>query len=169
MAPVQPGLTPLRRGVVAALVVVLLLVAVLYYRASTSTPGSASSSGTGSSIGPSEVVGTGPLASPTPTPTSGTTPAEVGPIKVYGNRVRLAEPSETVQVRGTYHGAPEAFLQLQIRDGTTWKVYPYSPKTDWMGRFIAHVEIAESGPHWVRVVDPGADLASEPFVVMIED
>jgi hypothetical protein len=38
-----------------------------------------------------------------------------------------------------------------------------------MGRFIAHVEIAESGPHWVRVVDPGADLASEPFVVMIED
>ena len=180
MVALQPGLTPLRRWVGAALVVLLLIGAVLYFRASNNgTPVAASNATTRSSPSPSSAMPVTPTTTPSGTPAqastpgtggeNGSPPADLGQIEVYGKRVTTAEPNETVRFRGTYHGAPETFLRLELRNGAKWVAHPYQTKTDWLGRFITHVEIAEPGPHWLRVVDPGADRASEPFVLVIEE
>jgi hypothetical protein len=176
MAPFRVGLTPLRRVLGAALVVLLLVGAVLYYRTSTSAsvvtpsptpPSSASSS---------------PVVDPTPTPSTPTpstsppeasvepTAAEVPKIRLHGDSRILAKPFQTVRIRGTYHGGPDTFVQAERREGAgRWVAFPLAAQTDRAGRFIMHVEFSAVGHHWVRVVDPKTRVVSDdPIVVVIE-
>ena len=57
---------------------------------------------------------------------------------------------------------------MEVRQGARWRAFPLTPKTDRLGRFIAHVELGEPGPHWLRVVDPKTKLTSDPFVLVID-
>jgi hypothetical protein len=174
MAPSRLGLTPLRRGVGAALVVLLLIGAIVYYWRAQSSPSlAASGPGAASSASPSAVVDANPLPStptPTPTPGVGGQSASVPPepsIEVYGGNSSTAAPFETVQIRGTYHRGADTFVHAERRDGARWVPFPLSAKTDRQGRFIIHVEFGASGPYWVRVVDPKTKLASREFVVAV--
>jgi len=87
---------------------------------------------------------------------------------VYGGRVTSAKPFQTVRIRGTYHGGPDTYLRAERREGARWVAFPLLAKTDRLGRFITHVELGATGPHWVRVVDPAAKVASDPFVLEIK-
>jgi hypothetical protein len=171
MAPSRLGLASLRRGVGAGLVMFLLVCAVLYYRAPSSSPVAAPSPTTRSSDA-ARTPDAQPLP-PTPTPQesdgSGSPSAEVATIEIYGDHAAKAKPFETVRIHGTYHGGPETFLRVEVREGARWVTYPMTPKTDHLGRFITHIELGELGPHWVRVLDPVAEVTSEPFVLVIED
>jgi hypothetical protein len=172
MAPSQVGLTPLRRGVGAALVVLLLLGAVVYYwRAAPRPSVAASGPSAAANASPSAVdeADTAP-ATPTPTPGVGGNSPSVPPkprIQVYGAPSIAAKPFETVQIRGLYHGGPDTFVRTERREGATWVAFPLPVKTDQLGRFITHVEFGAAGPHWVRVVDPATAEMSEPFVVSV--
>jgi hypothetical protein len=172
MAPSRAGLTPLRRGVGAALVLLLLIGAIVYYgRAETSPSVAASGPSAASSASPSAVVDATPLpSSPTPTPgvggQSASAPAEPT-IEVYGANSISATPFETVRIRGTYYGGADAFVHAERREGARWVPFPLSAKSDRRGRFVIHVEFGASGPYWVRVVDPAAKLVSREFVVSV--
>ena len=170
MAPFRLGLAPLRRGVGAALVVLLLVGAVLYYRTPSSAPTAAPSPSARSSTDPSSGPDADPhpsTATPQATAHSDSPSAEVAVIKVYGGPATKAHPFETVRIHGTYHGGPETHVVVEVREGAKWRPYSYSPKTDRLGRFITHVELAEAGPHWLRVLDPKTKVTSDPFVLVI--
>jgi hypothetical protein len=171
MAPFRLGRAPLRRGVGAALVVFLLLGAVLYYRAQTSAPTAAPSPGTRSPADASSVPDAEPIpstATPEASGHSDTPSAEVPAIEVYGDHATKAQPFETVRIRGTYHGGADTHVVVEVRDGAKWRAFPLSPRTDHLGRFITYVELAQPGPHWLRVLDPKAKVTSKPFVLVIE-
>lgn len=89
-------------------------------------------------------------------------------IEIHRGHATSAKAFETVRLHGTYHGGPDTFLRVEVRVGAKWTPYPFRPKTDQLGRFITHIELAQPGPHWLRVVDPEADVASEPLVLVIE-
>ena len=170
MAPFRVGLTPLRRVLGAALVVLLLVGAVLYYRTSTSasvvTP----------SPSPLSSASSSPAVDPTPTPSTTTpkasvksTAAEVPTIRVHGDFPIRTKPFQTVRIRGTYDGGPDIFVQAERREGAgRWVAFPLAAKTDRVGRFIMHVELSAVGHHWVRVVDPRTRVVSKGFVVVVE-
>jgi hypothetical protein len=172
MAPSRVGLTPLRRGVGAALVVLLLLGAIVYYwRAQTSPSLAATGPTAAASASPSAAVDASPpTATPTPTPGVGGQSASVPPepsIEVYEGNAISAAPFETVPIRGTYHRGADTFVRAERREGARWVAYPLSAKTDRVGRFVIHIEFGASGPYWVRVVDPKTKLASREFVVAV--
>jgi hypothetical protein len=151
--------------VVAAVVVVGLAGGgFLLYRAATAPT-------TSPSVSPSSIPEDATPSTPSPTPggESPTPSVESGTIEMYSDNVTEATPNETVRLRGTYHGGADTFVQVELRDGATWKAFPQPTKTDRLGRFITHVEIATPGSHWLRVVDPASDVASEPFVLVIGD
>jgi hypothetical protein len=171
MAPFRVGLTPLRRVLGAALVVLLLVGAVLYYRTSTSasvvTP----------SPTPLSSASSSPVVDPSSTPSTSTPEASVKPtadevpkIRLHGDSRIFAKPFQTVRIRGTYHGGPDTFVQAERREGAgRWVAFPLASKTDRAGRFIMHVELSYAGHHWVRVVDPKTRVVSDdPIVVVIE-
>lgn len=148
----------------------LLVGAVLYYRAPPSAPTAAPSPSTHSSTDPSSGPDAEPLpstATPQATAHSDSPSAEVAVIEVYGGRATKAQPFETVRFHGTYHGGPDTHVVVEVREGAKWRPFPLSPKTDRLGRFIAHVELGGPGPHWLRVLDPKAKVTSEPFVLVI--
>ena len=64
---------------------------------------------------------------------------------MYVGNVTYAKPFETVRIRGTYHGGPETFLQVEWRRAATWVAFPIPTKTDQAGRFIAYVEMGRPG------------------------
>ena len=168
MAPFRVGLTPLRRSVGAALVLLLLVGAVLYYRTSTSASVVAGSPTTPVRASSPPVVPEATPSTPTPEASVEPTSAETPTIKVRGGQIR-AKPFQTVPIRGTYHGGPDTFVHVQRREGAgNWVVFPLPAKTDQLGRFIVHVEIGEVGHHWVRVIDPIKKVKSQGFVVVIE-
>jgi hypothetical protein len=155
--------------------VLLLLGAVLYYvRATTGFPAAALSPSAGAGAGASPSLGP---VDPSPsdlTPSAGgdggSPSVEAGTIKMHGVEKAIpGAPNQTVQLRGIYHGGPDTFVRAELRVGAGWVPYAYEAKTDRLGRFITYIEIARLGPHWVRVVDTQADVASEPFVVLIDD
>jgi hypothetical protein len=174
MAPFRVGLTPVRRTIGAALVVLLLLGAVLYYRSSTSASVVAPIPSAPSSAGPTPVVepdATPSTPTPTPTPDASVKPTtdEVPTIRVHGDFPIHARPFQTVAIRGTYHGGPNTFVHAERREGAgRWLAFPLTAKTDRMGRFITHVELSGAGHHWVRVVDPKTRVVSKGFVVVVE-
>jgi hypothetical protein len=150
--------------------VLLLLGAVLYYlRASTGFPAVSESPNPPSAASPTPADPTASDLTPAAGGDSGSPSVEPGTIVIHGTRVTKAMPFETVSFRGTYYGGPEAFVRAELREGATWKPLSYLAKTDQLGRFITHVDLSEPGPHWLRVVDPEADVASEPFVLYIEE
>ena len=168
MAPLRVGLTPLRRVLGAAVVALLLIGAVLYYRASTSASVVAPTPGPPSSASSPPVADATPSTTPpraSVKPTSAKGPA----IRVHGDLRIRAAPSQTVPIRGTYQGGPDTFVQAERREGAgKWVVFPVPARTDQLGRFIVHIEIAEVGHHWVQVVDPKKKVRSQPIVVIIE-
>jgi len=176
MAPSRTGLTPLRRGLGATLVVLLLLGAIVYYwRAGPSPSVAASGPGAASGASPSAAVDADPLPStPSPTPTPGvggqcaSVPAKPKMIEVYGSTAIRTKPFDTVRIRGTYHGGADTFVHAERREGARWLAFPLTAKTDQLGRFIIHVEFGGTlGPHWVRVVDPATKVESDPFEVSV--
>jgi hypothetical protein len=174
MAPFPVGLTPVRRTIGAALVVLLMVGAVLYYRTSTSASVVAPSPSAPSSAAPTPVVEPDPTPS-TPTPSTPTpkasvkpTSAEVPTIRLYADADISARPFQTVAIRGTYHGGPNRLVHAERREGAgRWLPFPLAAKTDGLGRFITHVELSKVGHHWVRVVDPKTRIVSKPMVVVI--
>jgi hypothetical protein len=99
---------------------------------------------------------------------SGSPSPVVPTIQMYVGNVTYAKPFETVRIRGTYHGGPETFLQVEWLEGTTWVAFPIRTKTDQAGRFIAYVEMGRPGPCWLRMRDPETGVASKEFVVRIK-
>ena len=49
-----------------------------------------------------------------------------------------------------------------------WVNFPVPAKTDQSGQFTAHVELGEPGSYQLRVLDPAAGVASQPFVLVIK-
>ena len=141
------------------------------YRTPSSAPTAAPSPSAASSTGPSSGPDADPhpsTATPQATAHSDSPSAEVAVIEVYGGPATKAHPFETVRIHGTYRGGPETHVVVEVREGATWRPFSYSPKTDHLGRFITHVELAAAGPHWLRVSDPKTKVTSDAFVLVIE-
>ncbi|HWI02160.1 MAG TPA: hypothetical protein VNT27_17665 [Propionibacteriaceae bacterium] len=84
-----------------------------------------------------------------------------------------AKPFQTVRIQGTYRGGADTFLWVQRWEGGSqtagkWTNFPVPTKTDQSGQFTAHVELGMPGSHQLRVLDPDAGVASQPFVLVIE-
>ena len=79
-----------------------------------------------------------------------------------------AKPFQTVPIRGTYHGAGDTFLRVELWDGGTWQAFPLPAKTDRAGRFTAYVELGRPGRYRLRVLDPDSGVASKSFVLVIK-
>jgi hypothetical protein len=79
-----------------------------------------------------------------------------------------ARPFETVRLQGTYPGVADTFLRVQRWEGGKWLAFPVPTKTDQSGQFTAYVELEQPGRYRLRVVHPGSDVASKPFVLVIK-
>ena len=173
MAPLRPGLTPVRRGVGLAAVLFLLGCAVVFYRVAPGFPlpvQGTSTSANSSSAGPSRASDPGP-------PTSTTTPGagdSTGSGSAEEKTIQLedsadsAKPFQTVRIQGTYRGGADTFLRVQRWEEGRWLAFPLPTKTDQSGRFTAYVELGQPGRYRLRVLDPDSGVKSKPFVLVIK-
>jgi hypothetical protein len=169
MAPLRPGLTPVRRAVGVAAVLFLLGCAVVFYRAAPGFPTSGSRPGTtanSSSAGSSRASQLPPTISATPGGVTSSSSAAKS-IQVEDSAYS-AKPFQTVRIQGTYRGGPNTFLQVQRLEQGKWLSFPLPTKTDDEGRFTAYVELGQPGGYWLRMLDPGSGVASQTFAVMIK-
>ena len=170
MAPLRPGLTPVRRGGGVVAVLFLLGCAVAFYRAAPSFPTSGpmpSTTANSSSAGPSQASEPPPTTS-TATPSGGTSSSSAAKSIQVDDSAYSAKPFQTVRIQGTYRGGPNTFLQVQRLEERKWLSFPLPTKTDDEGRFTAYVELGQPGGYWLRMLDPRSGVASKPFAVMIK-
>ena len=167
MAPLRPGLTPVRRAVGVAGVLILFCCAVVFYQLAPGFPTS----------GPSPSTTANSSASPAPTKvgTESATPTAVSSSSGSGEEaIQLddsaisAKPFQAVRIQGTYHGGADTFLQVQRWEGSKWVPFPVPTKTDQWGQFTAYVELGRPGRYRLRVLDPDSGVKSKPFVLVIE-
>ena len=193
MAPLGPGLAPIRRGGGVAAVLFLLGCAVVFYRVAPSFPTSGSSpsttahssasptptrvgtqsatpGGLQSSARPSRASDPGPSTSTT-TPgagySTGSGPAEHKTIQL-NDSAYSAKPFQTVRIHGTYRDGADTFLRVERWEGGKWLAFPLPTKTDRSGQFTAYVEMGQPGSHRLRMLDPDSDVTSKPFVLVIK-
>jgi hypothetical protein len=114
---------------------------------------SAAPVGQPSSVGPSAASGR-----------SGTGPAQVIQLK---DSADSAKPFQTVLIQGTYRGAADTLLRVQLWEGGKWLVLPLPAKTDQSGQFTAYVELGQPGRYQLRVLDPGTGVTSQPSELVI--
>jgi hypothetical protein len=168
MAPLRPGLTPVRRAVGVAAVLFLFCCAVVFYE---SAPGSPSS-------GPSPSTTADSSASPAP-PRVGTksaTPTGLSSSSGWGEHEAIelkdsavsAEPFQAVRIEGTYHGGAHTFLRVLRWEGGNWVAFPVPTKTDQSGQFTAYVELGEPGLYRLRMLDPDSGVTSKPILLTIK-
>jgi hypothetical protein len=168
MAPLRPGLTPVRRAVGLAAVLFLFCCAVVFYQLAPGFPSS----------GPSPSTTANSSASPAPTrvgtesatPTGGSSSSGSGEeeaIQLEDSAVS-AKPFQAVRIQGTYHGGADTFLQVQRWEGGEWVAFPVPTKTDQSGQFTAYVELGRPGRYRLRVLDPDSGMKSKTFVLVIE-
>jgi hypothetical protein len=190
MAPLRPGLTPVRRAVGLVAVLFILSCAVVFYRLAPdlSTSGSSPRTTANSSASPATTrVGTqsatpggeSPNADPSRASdrsTTTTTPGANGStgaasdqeaIQVDGSAFS-ARPFQTVRIQGTYAAGTDTFVQVQRLEESRWLAFPLPAKTDQSGRFTLYVELAQPGRYWLRVLDPVSGRTSKPFVLVIK-
>ena len=79
-----------------------------------------------------------------------------------------ATPFQTVRIEGTYRSGPNTFVRVQRWEGGKWLDFPLPTKTDQSGKLTAYVELAQPGPHRLRVLDPHSHATSKTFVLMIK-
>jgi len=166
MAPLRPGLTPVRRAVGVAAVLFLLCCAVVFYQLASGFP----------SAGPSPSPTANSSASPAPTRvgTESATPAVSSSSGSGEEAIQLedsavsAKPFQAVRIRGTYHGGADTFLQVQRWEGGGWVAFPVPTKTDQWGQFTAYVELGRPGRYRLRVLDTDSGVKSKPFVLVIK-
>ena len=80
-----------------------------------------------------------------------------------------AKPFQTVPIHGTYRGATDAFLQVQLWERGKWLALPLPTKTNQRGQFTAYVELGEPGRYRLRVFDPDSGVTSNPSELVIMD
>jgi serine/threonine protein kinase len=105
-------------------------------------------------------------ASPTSPSRSGTRPGSAEAIQVQVSAA-AAKPFETILVRGTYRGAADTLLRMQLRVEGKWQALPLPTTTNQKGQFTAYVELGEPGRYLVRVLDPNAGVMSEPSELVV--
>jgi hypothetical protein len=167
MAPLRPGLTPVRRAVGLAAVLFLVCCAVVFYQLAPGFPSSGPSPITTASASPAPTrVGT---ESATPTAVSSSSGSgEAEAIQVESPALS-ARPFQAVRIQGTYHGGADTFLQVQRWEGGNWVAFPVPTKTDQSGQFTAYVELGRPGRYRLRVLDPDSGVKSKPFLLVIKD
>ena len=79
-----------------------------------------------------------------------------------------AKPFQTIPIHGTYRGAVDTLLRVELWESDTWRAFPLPMKTDRAGRFTAYVDLGRPGRHRLRVVDPDSGVTSKPFVLVIK-
>jgi hypothetical protein len=167
MAPLRPGLTPVRRAAGLAAVLFLVICAAVFYRAASGLPSS----------GPSPSTTANSSASPAPTKvgSESATPTALSSSSGSGQQEAIqlkdsalsAKPFQAVPIQGTYHGGADTFLRVQRWEGGKWVDFPVPTKTDQSGRFTAYVELGRPGRYRLRVLDPDSGMRSKPFVLVI--
>jgi hypothetical protein len=190
MAPLRPGLTPVRRAVGLAAVLFILGCAVVFYRLAPDLPTSGSSprttanssaSSAPTSVGTQSATagGESPNADPSRASDRSTTTTTPGAnvstgsgsnqqvIQVDGS-LFSAKPFQTVRIQGTYAAGADTFVQVQRLEEGTWLAFPLPAKTDQSGRFTLYVELAQTGRYRLRVLDPVSGRTSNPFVLVIK-
>ena len=192
MAPLRPGVTPVRRGAGVAAVLFLLGCAVFYGVAPgllTSGAGPSRTANSSGSLAPTK-VGTqratpgGPSSSAGPSraadswPPPSTKPPTTGDDTGSGSSGQetiqvedpadSAKPFQTVRIQGTYRGGADTFLRVQRWERHRWRAFPLPTKTDQSGRFIAYVELGQPDLYWLRVLDPDSGVKSQPFLLVIK-
>jgi hypothetical protein len=171
-----PAPTPRPRSKLLVLAVLILLNLVVFsvllsreravVAISTQSP---NPSGLSSSASPSPVSSASrpPAATTTPdTGDNGTSSARK--IIQLEEPVDSAKPFQTIQIRGTYRGGPDTFVQVQRREGSEWQPYPLRWRTDRSGQFTAYVEPGPPGRYTLRVIDPESGVKSNTFVLVIK-
>jgi hypothetical protein len=56
---------------------------------------------------------------------------------------------------------------VQYRGKNGWLSFPLPVRTNQSGSFRAHVELGEPGRYTLRVLDPGAGVTSEKFILYV--
>ena len=168
MAPLRPGLTPIRRGFGVAAILFLLGCAVVFYRLAPGFPTSGAS--------PSATASSSASPAPTTDATQSETPGGVSSSSgsVEGKTIQVEDPADsaksfqTVPIHGTYRGGPDTFLRVERWEGGKWVAFPVPTKTDQWGQFTAHVELGRPGRYRLRVLDPDSGVTSKPFLLVIK-
>ena len=187
MARLRPTLTLVRRAVGGAAVLFLLSCAVVFYREAPSFSSFASSPGTTAASpasptptggGTTQATPGGPSSSADPSRAPSTTTTSAGDNT--GSRPKakesiqlsdppsFAKPFQTIPIHGTYRGAVDTLLRVELWESDTWRAFPLPMKTDRAGRFTAYVDLGRPGRHRLRVVDPDSGVTSKPFVLVIK-
>jgi serine/threonine protein kinase len=117
----------------------------------------------------------GPSTASDPTPPTSTTTPETGNSTGSGSAAVIqvqapaaaAKPFQTVLIQGTYRGAADTLLRVQLWEGGKWLVLPLPAKTDQSGQFTAYVELGQPGRYQLRVLDPGTGATSKPSQLVI--
>jgi hypothetical protein len=78
-------------------------------------------------------------------------------------------PFQPVRIQGMYRGGANTFLRVQRWEKGKWLDFPIPTKTDHSGQFITYVELGQSGPYRLRVLDPNSGVTSKAFVLVIKD
>jgi hypothetical protein len=78
-------------------------------------------------------------------------------------------PFQPVRIQGMYRGGANTFLRMQRWEKGKWLDFPIPTKTDHSGQFITYVELGQSGPYRLRVLDPNSGVTSKAFVLVIKD
>ena len=169
----RPGVTAVRRAVGVAAVLFLLVSAVVFYRVAPGYSSSGSNASTAASAAPSPVpapVGTqsAPTSTTTPGAAKSTASRSPGATIQLKNPVSSANAFETVQIRGTYNGGADTFVQVQRREGGKWLAFPLPAKTDQSGQFTAYIDPGPPGRYRLRVLDPDTGRTSRSFVIVIK-
>jgi hypothetical protein len=171
MAPLRPGLSPVRRGGGLAAVLLLLGCAVVFYRVAPSFPTSGSSTPTSanSSAGPPQASDPRPTTSTT-TPGAGHSTGSGLPEQTIQVEYAAysAKPFQTVRIQGTYRGGANTFVRVQRLEEGRWLAFPFPAKTDHSGRFTLYVELGQPGRYWLRVLDAVSGVKSKSFVLVIK-
>jgi serine/threonine protein kinase len=78
-----------------------------------------------------------------------------------------AKPFQTVLIHGTYSGAADTLLRVQLWEGGKWLALPLPAKTNQTGQFTAYVELGQPGRYQLRVLDPDSGVTSNPSELVI--
>jgi hypothetical protein len=88
------------------------------------------------------------------------------PLLTVVAATRFASPYETVRLKGQFVKS-NSVLRVQQRQGTRWTTFPLPTTTDGSGRYNAYVELANPGPHELRVVSKETGAASNVVTVTV--
>ena len=170
--------TPQRRDikprvVVAAIVLALVLVVVLALLLrsrqeplSGSAGGDTSGSGTTLPSSSSSVSTASSPTSPTSPATVVSTPVETVSIETASVSF-VGKPFETINIPGTYHGAPGVtLLRVELRRRRQWTPFPLPVSTKPTGEFIAYVQLG-AGRYRLRIVDPATGTTSATLTLLL--